>query len=216
MKKTSQFTLITILFLGLISCEKKDPIVLEPVASETITNLHAPQEGGAGQGAISGPFTLFDFETGEITTDPNAWDIGFRGTTIIVNGGESQNTTDEPERTGNAAGYFTTGGFAGVTEADESLLVQDATNSLAIPTGSDNGWYNYSGFGNPNPAQDNLITPLPGRVLVFKTNEGNFAKVEIISYYENAPENPNGFTDASRYYTFNYVYNPNEGEKSLE
>lgn len=216
MKTTTQFVFGSLFLLGIFSCEKDNPIVLEPVASETITNLHAPQIGNPGRTPVSGLYTLFDFETGATTTDTNAWDIGFRGTNIIVNGGVSQGTTDEPERTGTAAVYIATGGFASVTTVDESLLIQDAEANLAIPNGAGNGWYNYSGFGNPNPAQDNLITPIPGRVLVFKTTEGHFAKVEIVSYYKDAPENPNGFADEARYYTFNYVYNPNKGETSLE
>ena len=31
------------------------------------------------------------------------------------------------------------------------------------------------------------------------------------SYYKDAPESPDAFTDESRYYTFNYEYQPNEG-----
>lgn len=205
MRKLSFLSLIFIITIGFTACSE-DPIVLEPVASETVTNLHAPQNGGQGQGPVSGEFTLFDFETGAQTTDANAWDIGFRGTTIIVNGGESQGTTDEPERTGTAAGYFTTGGFASVLVADETQLNQDSATELAIPNGSGNGWYNY------NPML-NAITPITGVVLVFRTTEGNFAKVEIESYYKDKDaSNPaNG-----RYYTFNYVYNPNVGDRSFE
>lgn len=206
--------ILTIIFFT--SCEENDPIILEPIQSEKVSNLFAPQVGGQGQGPISGEFTLFDFETGETTTDPNAWDIGFRATTIIVNGGQSTGTTDEPARTGNAATYITTGGLASVLEVDESRFVQDQSNGLAIPASSDQGWYNYSGFGNPNPADDNLVTPLPGRVLVFRTTEGRYAKMEILSYYKDAPENPSGFTDEGRYYTFNYVYQPNEGQINFE
>ncbi|MDO1499584.1 hypothetical protein Q2T40_05290 [Winogradskyella maritima] len=40
--------------------------------------------------------------------------------------------------------------------------------------------------------------------------------MEIISYYENAPAAPDAFVDATPYYTFNYVYNPNEGDTSLD
>ena len=42
------------------------------------------------------------------------------------------------------------------------------------------------------------------------------AKVEILSYYLGAPENPDAFTDPSRYYTFNYVYQPNEGATTFD
>jgi hypothetical protein len=36
--------------------------------------------------------------------------------------------------------------------------------------------------------------------------------MEILSYYKNAPDNPDAYSDESKYYTFNYVYQPNEGE----
>lgn len=206
--KTTKILALLLFAAFAVSCDDDDPIILEPVQSETISNLFAPQVGGPGGPGggtpISGPFTLFDFETGAETTDPNAWDIGFRGTTIIVNGGVSQGTTDEPARTGNAAGYFVTNGFAAVTEVDESLFTQDATNALAIPTGGGNGWYDYT------PYPINLITPRAGVVLVFRTTEGRYAKVQIQSYYQNAPANPDANVDTPRYYTFDYVYQPNE------
>lgn len=202
--KVREIIVMLCVMSGFISCSDEDPIVLEPVKSETFSNLYAPQNGGQGQGPISGDFTLFDFETGTITTDSENWDIGFRGTTIIVNGGISFGSQDEPDRTSSAAGYITTGGLASINEVDESLLRQDSTSGYAIPTGGGNGWYNYTPF----PA--NLITPITGKVLVFRTTEGKFVKMEIVSYYENAPENPDSTVDAARYYTFNYVYQPND------
>ncbi len=206
-----------LLFITLfVSCDEDDPIVLDPVESETVANLYAPQVGGqggpGGSTPISGPFTLFDFETGAETTDMDAWDIGFRGTAIIVNGGVSSGTIDEPERTGNAATYIATGGLAAVTEVDETLFVQDVANGFAIPASDGQGWYNYSGFTSSDPGQNNLITPITGVVLVFRTTEGRFAKVEIKSYYQDAPEEEDldSRIHTPRYYTFNYVYQPNE------
>ena len=208
--KTTKILALLLLTVMAISCDDDDdPIVLDPVQSETISNLSAPQTSGFGQ-PPAGPFTLFDFETGTVTTDPDAWDIGFRSTTIIVNGGASQGTTDEPERTGNAAGYFVTDGFANVTEVDENLLTQDAVNALAIPTGGGNGWYDYT------PFPINLITPRAGVVLVFRTTGGKFAKVQIKSYYQDAPANPDANVHTARYYTFDYVYQPNDGVTSFE
>ena len=61
-----------------------------------------------------------------------------------------------------------------------------------------------------------VISPIPGKVFVFETNNGHYAKVEFLSYYKDSPANPNAFQDESRYYTFNYIYNPNKGETSLE
>ena len=96
--------------LVFISCSKEDDSVpLLDVISNQITNLHAPQNGGSGNGPptpISGEFTKFDFSAGSVTISDNDWDIGFRGTSIIVNGGVSLGTTDEPSRTGDGAAYI--------------------------------------------------------------------------------------------------------------
>jgi hypothetical protein len=209
MKTIKTITLVTIAILGFTSCSNDDdatPILA--VESEAVSNLHAPQTGGQGQ-PIGGEFTKFDFSTGTTTTSDTDWDIAFRGTTIIVNGGESQGTTDEPSRTGNSAAYIASNTFAGLTSVDKNLFVQDSQSALAIPTGSDNGWYNYN-------SATFTITPLAGKILVFRTADNKYAKIEILSYYENAPATPDPFTDASRYFTFNYVYQPNDGVTTFE
>ncbi len=183
--------------------------VLDPLIQNTIENLHAPQTGGQGQ-PVGGPFTKFDFETGKETTSETDWDVAFRGTTIIVNGGVVSGTADEPTRNGDVGVAIATGVFNSITTAEGLNFSQDADGALAITTGSGNGWYNYSG------PPSHLITPIPGKVLVFKTRNGNYAKIEILSYYKDAPANPNVMTDASRYFTFKYVYNPNTGVKNFE
>ncbi len=181
--------------------------VLEALESATVENLEAPQTGGQGE-PVGGPFTKFSFATGTVTDSETEWDIAFRGTTIAVNGGVATGTAEEPVRNGNAGASIETGTFAEVTSAEGLAFAQDADGAFAIPTGSDTGWYNY------NPATF-TVTPIPGRVLVFRTHDGKFAKVEILSYYRDAPAQPDAFVDESRVYTFNYVYNPNEGETSL-
>jgi len=181
---------------------------LLPVVSITIEDLHAPQEGGMGQ-PISGPFTKFDFDTGMETDSETDWDIAFRATDIIVNGGSSMGTIDEPTRNGDGGAYIAMGTMADVTEVDVSLFAQDSENGYAIMSGSGNGWYTYTG------PPTFLVTPTAGRILVFKTADGKFAKVEILSYYQGAPDSPDAFTDQSRYYTFNYVYQPNSGETTF-
>ncbi|TPV35955.1 hypothetical protein FJ651_03275 [Paucihalobacter ruber] len=201
--KTIKLLFLSIFLISIVSCSNEDDnTVLLEVQTETVLNLHAPQIGGQGQ-PISGAFTKFSFETGTVTTSDTNWDIAFRGTTIIVNGGESLGTNDEPVRTGNAAAYIANGTMASVTEVDTDLLIADSTNGYAIPSGSGNGWYLY------NP-QLFLVTPIAGKILVFRTHDGRYAKVEILSYYQDAPENPNAMVDEGRYYTFNYVYQPNE------
>lgn len=209
MKKTSQFLILMGLFFGMISCSSDDNETLPAeIESVTIENLHAPQSGGQGQ-PVGGDFTKFDFSTGMVTESETEWDIAFRGTTIAVNGGATTGTNDEPERNGDAAAAIYNGTIESLTSVEELTFAQDSSEGFAIPTGSENGWYNYN-------FMTNIVSKIPGVVLAFRTRDGRFAKVEIISYYFNAPENPDPSTDESRYYTFDYVYNPNEGDTSFE
>ena len=101
--------------------------------------------------------------------------------------------------------YIYDGLMSEMSIVDTSLFNQDSSEGYAINTGSGNGWYTYAG------PPTYLISPTPGKILVFRTRDGKFAKVEILSYYLGAPENPDALADQSRYYTFNYVYQPNEG-----
>ena len=78
-----------------------DPLNLDPIVSETVVNLFATVVGGQG-GPSSGEFTKFDFSTGTETDSETDWDIAFRATTILINGGEQFGYTDEPTRSGNA------------------------------------------------------------------------------------------------------------------
>lgn len=212
MKMTSKFLALCFVSFLFVACSNDDNgLTLAPVESKTASNIPAPQTGGFGQGEIGGPFTKFSFSTGEVTTSDTEWDIAFRGLRIAVNGGVVTGTNDEPLRNGEGGAAVATGAFASVTDAAGLTFMQDADGTFAIPTGSDNGWYNY------NP-QVNVVTPIPGRVLVIKTHDGKYAKVEVLSYYKDAPTEITAEianTDF-RFYTFNYVYNPNEGETTLK
>ncbi len=206
--KTIKFLILSIMLISFYNCEDDGPN-LQDIQSVTVEDLHAPQEGGQGQ-PISGQFTKFDFETGSETNSETDWDIAFRGTSIIVNGGISLETNDEPERTGDAGVYIFSGTMAEMVVVDTSLITQDSSGGYAIASGSGNGWYTYTG------PPTYLISPTPGKILVFRTSDGKYAKMEILSYYLGAPENPDAFSDPSRYYTFNYVYQPNEGVTDFE
>ncbi|MBK7652567.1 MAG: HmuY family protein [Flammeovirgaceae bacterium] len=72
--------------------------------------------------------------------------------------------------------------------------------NLAIHTGSGKGWYTYDGAGMVNK-------PTAGKIILVKTSENRYAKMEILSYYKDAPANPT-FNNTARYYTFRYVYQP--------
>lgn len=181
--------------------------VLTEVESTTFENLFAPQEGGQGE-PTSGEFTKFDFETGSVTTSGTDWDIAFRGSTIAVNGGTETGTVDEPLRASDAGVLILTGTFSEIAAVPANAsFAQDSPEGFAIPTGSGNGWYNYD-FAT------NILSPIPGKIFVIKTSEGKYAKVEILSYYKDAPASPNS-EDEPRYYTFRYSYNPNDGQTTF-
>ena len=190
------------LAISLFSCSKDDestPTNPQTVALEVkiATNLYAPQ-GGGGPNPASGPFTKFSFSENAIVTTDN-WDIALRGTTILVNGGTQIGIADEPTRTGMGGIAIVNGIFNDVTTIP-TVYTQDSASTYAIPTGSGNGWYSYN-------APTNTISPLAGKVFVVKTYNGKFAKFEILSYYKDAPANPDA-TSLSRYYKIKFVYQP--------
>ncbi len=202
---------VSILFIGavsiMVSCSDDDP-VLVPVVSTTISNLEADPATGfnpnTGQPiGTTGKFKLFSFESGATVANTDSattkWDIGFRGTTIILNGG-----TSGP---GSAQAQVLAGIFDEIVEAPETGYASDNGTAYAIPTGSGNGWYSAS--QGPPPT---IITPIAGRVIVVKTTTGRYAKIEILSYYKDAPANPTG-NEPARYYTFRFVYQPNDSRK---
>ncbi len=197
MKKLFKTSVLALPVL-LASCDNDDNNTPAATAAETVTvsNLYAPQSGGQGQ-PVSGAFTKFSFSQNATVTD-DSWDIAFRGTSIIVNGGTVIGVTDEPARTGVAAASTVTGTFASVTAIPaESTFTQDATGTYAI-----SNWYNYD-------AATHIISPVAGKVYVVKTHDGKYAKFEILSYYKDAPASPEA-TSPSRYYTFKFAYKPND------
>ena len=203
MSKTIKFLIVVALFVGFASCsDDDDPAPLVQVKSENVVNLYAPVGGGSQQGApgpASGEFTKFDFATGLTTTSETEWDIAFRGQSIIVNGGVSAGAIDEPERTKEAAGYIASGTLSTITEVNTTLLNQDSEGGYVLAN-----WYTYD-------ATSHIINPTPGKIIVVKTRTGNYANMEILSYYKDAPAEPDAYTSESPYFTFNYVYQPNDG-----
>lgn len=146
-----------------------------------------------------GHYTFFDLDDSTTVADSSSvdWDLAFKSTTILVNSGQSG------PGTARAAVY--TGVFDDIraVPGDAEWKSGGGVADPAIPSGSGSGWYNYS--GPPN----HLITPLPGRVIIVETSEGNFAKLRILSYYKGNPAEA-GATDA-RFYTFEYVLTADGG-----
>jgi hypothetical protein len=194
---------LTIFITSCSNDDDKKEDTTPAIVTTKFSNLPAPQTGGQGQ-PVGGEFTRFSFSENKIVTNDN-WDIAFRGTTIIVNGGAKYNAEDagEPTRTGSGAVSIVSGTFASVTAFPAAATFKaDAATIYAIPTGSDKGWYNYN-------SSNNIISPLAGKVFVVKTHDGKYAKFEILSYYKDAPSNPDPATAVARYYTFNFAYQAN-------
>ena len=210
MKKQILLTFGLAGLLTFFSCSQEDSDTPQNTDNDGIlvSNLYAPQDTDYTQNppAASGPFVKFDFSTGTTTTSDTDWDIAFRGTTIIINGGSSSGILDAPQRTGNAGAYITDGIFEEVTNINLNAFAQDGPDGLAIPTGSGNGWYTY------DPTQLTIL-PIPGKVIVLRTADNKYAKIEILSYYKDAPQviNDQIALNDLRYYTFNYVYQDDAG-----
>ncbi|MCW3467282.1 HmuY family protein [Chitinophaga nivalis] len=193
MKKQSFFLAAFALSVTLFaSCSKKDddqpaptpPPVTPPantIVANTYNNLDADVAG-------KGSFTLFSIAENKIIPNSDSattkWDIGFRATTIIVNGG-----TSGP---GQAAAQVTTGVYNNLYIAPEAGYATDG------PTKAITGWYSYN-------MDTHLISPVAGKFFVIKTANGKYAKLEVFSYYKDAPS-PANPTAPSRYYSFRYVY----------
>ena len=154
-----------------------------------------------GQPYGSGKFTFFNLANGQLVANSdsatNKWDIAFRGTTILTNNG-----TSGP---GIGGGFVQVGLFIDITKvSSDSTIKIDNAPSYAITTGSNKGWYVYDGANN-------LITPIPGRVLIFRTATGKYAKMEIVNYYKGgttpaASASDNIKLSTQRYFTFRYTY----------
>jgi hypothetical protein len=193
---------LTIFITSCSNDDDKKEDTTPAVVTTKVSNLPAPQTGGQGQ-TVGGAFTKFSFSENKIVTNDN-WDVAFRGTTIIVNGGTKVITTDadEPARTGSGAVSVVSGTFASVTAFPAAATFKaDAASAYAFPSGAD-AWYNYDGATH-------IISAKAGKVFVVKTHDGKYAKFEILSYYKGAPATVDPLTAESRYYTFNFAYQAN-------
>lgn len=205
MKYPSNLNIMLLLFAVLIfsGCDDDDENPVTPLEASEVKDLNSVSTKN---------YTLFSFKEDAVVLNSDSatskWDIGFRGTTIILNGG-----TSGP---GQASGQIVSGIFDELKEAPASAYNSDSSTEKAI-LGS-NGWYTYTGTTSvPNHA----VLPIAGKVIVIKTADGKYAKVEIISYYQGNPDTTTGtFADlatrpAARYYTFRYIYQP-DGTQNFE
>lgn len=222
----SRFVLAALVaVVALSACDSADPAPQpQPLNVQTATDINAdygPRNPQTGQVQSTGRFALYSLRDARLVLgvdNPNradsastAWDIGFRGTTVIFNGG-----TSGP---GQAQAQILTQPFAEVTEAPASGYVADGSNTtcpqvqtpggpvpgstLAICTGAGNGWYSYVPF----PTGGGYIIPTAGRTIVVRNADGvSYSKVRFLGYYQGNPD-PATITPTSieRHYTFEFV-----------
>jgi HmuY protein len=193
------------------SCKKENK-GSKDVQAVTVNNLQADTIVGmaaSGQPVGAGFYTFYSLENNAIIDNSdsatNKWDLGFRGTTIITNSGNSGPAS------GGAFVYVGTFADLGEIPADSTFRTDNGPSAFAIPTGSGNGWYSYD-FAT------NLVTPIPGRILVIRTASGKYAKVEILNYYKggvtpDASASDEDKLSKQRYYTFKFAYQPDGSKK---
>ena len=66
---------------------------------------------------------------------------------------------------------------------------------------SGQGWASYN-------QESHILSPIAGKILVFRTHDNKYAKMEILYYYDSEDPQPSQ-GDFGGFYTFNYVYQSN-------
>ncbi|WP_336665042.1 HmuY family protein [Elizabethkingia meningoseptica] len=197
MKKLFFSTVIGL--LALASCSSNDrgsePAPVNPsatVKTQDVKDVDATDRA---------KYTLYSLRENKVIAateqDTDKWDIGFSGTKIIINGGKI--------RKGKGAAAIVKGAsFDGVKTAPEDAAFKTDNGTVntefALEPQSDKSWYNYN-------RDTNIVTPIAGNIIIVKTGDGKYAKIQITSYYKGAPANIS--TDAamndSGYYTFKFA-----------
>ena len=218
----------TLLLLSACDSSPDEPFVAVLEDATDIPADPATRDPSTGQVTGTGNFTLFSLRASDSTrtarderivvryddaeradSATTQWDIGFRGTEVILNGGSSG--------PGAALGVIVPEPFDEISDAlaTDAAFRRDGESpagpvrgpARAVCTGSGNGWYTYVPFPS---GQGGYIVPTAGRTLLVRLADGQgYAKVRFDSYYRGNPD-PAAITERSedRFYTFSYVTNP--------
>jgi hypothetical protein len=142
----------------LSSCQKSDNIIAPLKADTSVVVVNF---------STSSPYAFFSFKNKTIVSNSdsatNNWDFGLRLTTFLVNSNASG--------PGNAGVIMQDGIFDNITSAPATGYAYDtASNKFAIKDGS---WYTYN-------ITTHAFAPIPGKVFIFRTADGHYAKMEIL------------------------------------
>src|SRR5690554_4055492 len=177
--------------IGIISYYKGNPDTSTPEfinlrtrpESANYTFKYIIQNNGSTELFHEDSYTYFDLETEETVTEAESaqWDIGFNGLNIL---GNTEN-----------------GGGVQLLNIEFNEVTEAPTEGYTATLGSN--WYEYV-------FERHTVLPLPGKTIVIKTPEGNFAKIKIVSYYKGNPDTSsddfiNFIRPDDRHYTFEYA-----------
>ncbi len=167
--KTMKLSVLALaaLVIGFISCSKKENPTPTPQASVSVTDsIQVPFSSTA-------PYTFYSFKDSSVVSNSDSatskWDFGIRFVNIIVNSHASG--------PGNAGVITQPGVYETLTSAPETGYAYDTTATKpAINAGYTTGWYNYD---PTDPTH--TFHPKAGQFFVFKTADGHYVKMEILS-----------------------------------
>jgi hypothetical protein len=174
------------IIFGLVSCKKDDSKPM-PVITKTdsIPAAFSP----------AGKFTYFSFKNGAVVSETDSattkWDFAFKYVNIIVNSHASG--------PGNAGVIIQSGIY-------DSYKTPSATGNAYYTTKTqtpikDNGpgaWYLYD-------QSVHALTPKAGQFFVFRTADGHYAKMEILSVTTDVPFT-NPVPPTTIWYKFRFTY----------
>ena len=228
--KTILFLSMLTIAIGFTACKKDSPDPVETVITEEVLFLDAQADSTWNTGTMglmhTGPYTKFSFSEGGIVEGDN-WDIAFRNSKILVNGGVGESAdTDQPNRTGQAAAYIIDATMAEITSVDQASLMQDGGNNLSFYGTTaiiDDQGQEGLGWSIYNPGNMSAVPPIwpsleaeSGKILVFRTHDGNhYAKMEILNFYSDGWTSASPFPSYGGVYTFDYVYQSEEGNTAF-
>ena len=194
--RTLSLFIISGVFL-LSACKDSDDDTTFTGEFETATDIQAGANG----------FTFFNLSSGEMVQDSNStdWDLGFKNAGfeifIITNGGV--------RGPGEGAGLLLDMAFEDLIEVPSNdQFNQETSESYAINP-APGGWWIYTGENPAYPAKHAVLPKDPHTILI-KTADGDYAKIEIISFYQGNPDTSSDtFVNiqtrpSSGYFTFKY------------
>ena len=196
MRNFKKYFLITIIIS--FSCNKEDNLSVVWVSEY---NLFAPDSTTL-QNITTKKYIKYSLSE-EDTVSHDKWDIAFKGSKIIINGG-FKTSSDEPERTGIGGVYIMKGkSFATIKKVeDENLFKQDRENSLAIKNENGQGWWYLKDL------LSNILYPIKNNVLIIEIdNMGLLAKKDFVDI---SKLNNNEFTEnitSNTYSKRSFIYN---------